>query len=122
MVMISGTFCTTEEVQRKTGASLSGTYINSEACINDFTAQAEGLINSATEYNWTDNYAALNDDVKGILKVAESAKAAMMVITYDIDEVGRTTAETMLDVLKDEWNIAITLLKKAAIRGFIQKA
>lgn len=96
-----GIFATTEEVQRKAGANASST-ANVEAYINDFMTQAESFINTATTYNWSDAYATLNADVKGILKEIASNLAAMYVIQYDMSGfTSRSEAETMLDVLRE---------------------
>ena len=97
----TGIFATTAEVQRKAGANASST-ANVEAYINDFMTQAESFINTATTYNWSDAYATLNADVKGILKEIASNLAAMYVIQYDMSGfTSRSEAETMLDVLRE---------------------
>ena len=117
----TGIFTTTAEVQHKAGAN-ANTTANTETYINDFVAQAESLINADVTYNFSDNYAALNADVKGILKLAASAKAAMMVINYDLDAIGRSTATLMLNVLKDEYDMAIRILRDKRKQGFIDNA
>jgi len=118
----TGIFATTAEVSRKAGASASTTS-NVEAYINQFMTEAESLINAISRTNYSDSYAGLNADVKGILKMAASAKAAMMVIQFDMSGfTSRIEAETMLDVLRDEWRMAIDELKKDEVRTFIGKA
>ena len=118
----TGIFCTTAEVQRKVGANASATS-NVEAFINDFVSQAESLINCETRFNWSDNYAALDLDVKAILKMAASSKAAMLVIQYDMSGyTGKREAETMLDVLIDEYNKAIKLLRDQEVKKFMSAA
>ena len=108
----TGIFATTAEVQRKVGAGASST-ANTEAYINDYMTQAESLINVDSNYNWSDVYSTLNIDVKGILKMAASAFAAMKVINYDMSGfTSRQEATTMLNVLHDEYTKCITLLKK----------
>ena len=112
----TGIFATTEEVQRKAGANAS-IVSNVEAFINDYMTQAESLINADSLFNWSDVYSALNVDVKGILKMAASAKAAMMVINYDLTGFFSREAETMLDVLNDEYNLAIRVLREKSKGG-----
>ena len=68
----TGIFATTAEVSRKAGADASATS-NVEAYINQFMTEAESLINATTTFNWTDAFAGLNVDVKGLLKSAASA-------------------------------------------------
>ena len=115
-----GIFATTQEVQDKAGANASTT-ANVEAYINRFMAQAESLINSEVTYNFSDNYASLNVDVKKILTLAASSKAASMVINYDMDGYGRIQAQTMLDYLDNDYNSAIRILKDKRKQGFINK-
>tara|TARA_R100001480_G_scaffold7651_1_gene15617 strand:+ start:927 stop:1289 length:363 start_codon:yes stop_codon:yes gene_type:complete len=117
----TGIFATTAEVQRKTGANASSTS-NVEAYINQFMTEVESLINTTTRVNWSDLYSGLNADVKGILKMAASASAAMMVIQYDMGGYSQREAETMLDVLNNEYTIAIAQLKEQAQKGFIENA
>jgi len=114
----TGIFCTTAEVQRKAGANASAT-ANVEAYINDFVTQAESLINADVTYNFTDGYTALDVDVKGLLKAAASSKAAMMVINFDLDALGRSTSTLMLNVLKDEYDLALRILKDKRKQGFV---
>lgn len=117
-----GTFATTAEVQRKVGAN-ANTTANAEAYINQFIVEAENLINVLTRYNFTDAYSGLNADVKSLLKMAASAKAAMMVINYDLSSFpSLREAETRLDVLNNEFDTAISELKDQAKRGFINNA
>lgn len=109
----TGIFATTAEVQRKIGANVSST-ANAEAYINDFMTQAESEINVATGYNWSDGYAALNVDVKGLLKEAASNLAAMYVINYDLSGFSQMReAETRLDMLHDAYLRCINLLNQA---------
>ena len=117
----TGIFATTAEVQRKVGANASATS-NVEAYINDYMTQAESLINTLTRYNWSDAYSALNVDVQGILKMAASAKAAMMVVQYDMSGFFGINAQVSLDVLDDEYKMAIKVLKDKRKQGFIKNA
>ena len=117
-----GIFATTAEVQRKATARASAVS-NVEAYINDYMAQAESLINVDTEYNWSDNYAVLNADVKGILKLAASAKAAMYVISYDTSGFNSNGEATLvLNLLDNEYRAAITILRKMDPKDFMINA
>ena len=118
----TGIFATTAEVQRKVGENASATS-NTEAYINDFMAQAESYINCVTRYNWSDAYAGLNADVKGILKEAASSLAATYVILYDmfgyssLDE-----AEVMINYLLTRFNMCVSLLKDQKVQEFMAGA
>lgn len=118
----TGIFCTTAEVQYKVGASASSTS-NVETYINNFVTQAESWINSVTRFNWSDAYAALDVDVKGVLKMVCSAKAAMMVISYDMSGFfSLAEAQTRLNVLAYEVDLGIKKLQDQEVRKFIEAA
>lgn len=115
----TGIFATTAEVQHKCTAFANATY-TAEAYTNDFMTQAESLINCVTGWNWSDVYASLNVDVKGILKMAASAKAAMLCIHQDTSGFPSVRlAELALDILRDEYNLGIAQLKDRVVREFI---
>src|SRR3990167_8903586 len=95
----TGIFATTAEVGRKAGSGKSATS-SAEAYVNDFMTQAESVINTLTRYNWSDAYATLNADVKGILKEAASNLAAIYVIQYDMSGfASRVHAEDSINIL-----------------------
>ena len=119
--MDTGIFATTAEVSRKAGANASATS-NVEAYINDFITQAESEINVATGFNWSDAYAGLNVDVKGILKRAASCLAATDVINFDPDAIGRSTAEFMVDKLRDDYLRSLSILRQVLKRDFVNAA
>jgi len=114
-------FATNTEVQNKAGANVNAISL-SGGIIDDFMTQAESLINVATRKNWSDVYTTLNEDVKGILKKASSAHAAMMIIQYDMSGIGQREAETRLDVLNNEFTTSIKELVDQSKKGFIENA
>ena len=115
-------FATTAEVQRKSGASAS-TVSNVEAYIDDYMTQAESFINVKTKKNWSDDYAGLNVDVKGILKRAAASLAAIDVIIFDMSGfTSRAEARLMINVLKWESDIAISELEKKDQQDFMVAA
>ena len=113
----TGIFATTAEVQRKAGAGASSTS-NVEAYINDFMTQVVSC-----RYNFSDNYASLNVDVKGILKEVASNLAAIYVIQYDMS--GYTTrieAEDLINILRDGALRGLSLLRDRKAIDFINGA
>jgi len=118
----TGIFCTTAEVERKAGANCSATS-KAEAYTNDYVTQAESLINAICRYNFSDAYAALNADVKGILKEIASNIAAIYVISYDMS--GFTTlgeAEDMINILRDGALRGLSILRDKKPQDFINAA
>jgi len=119
-----GVFVTTAEVQRKVGAGAAAvdTAPNDEAHINQFVAEAESLINVTVGENYSNSYSTLDVDVRDILKMAAGAKAAIMVINFDKTGYASGEANEMKNVLKDEYNMCITELRKQAGRDTLEKA
>ena len=117
-----GIFATTAEVKRKAGTNASTTS-NVEAYINDYMTQAESQINAVTRFNWSDAYATLNTDTKGLLKEVASNLAAIYVIQFDMSGfTSRTEAEDMIDVLRDAATRGLSLLRDKKTKEFLEGA
>ena len=115
-------FATTAEVARKAGANASATSV-AAAYVDDFMSQAESEINAITRFNWSDKYATLDVDVKGLLKEAASNLAAIYVINYDMSGFSsRTEAENMVNILRDGYLRAVSLLRDQKVREFMEGA
>lgn len=118
----TGIFCTTAEVERKAGANCSATS-KAEAYTNDYVTQAESLINVLTRHNWSDDYAGLNADVKGILKEVASNLAAIYVIQYDMSGfTSRVEAEDMINTLRDAALRGMSVLRDKKPQDFLEGA
>lgn len=121
----TGIFATTAEVKRKVGENASTT-ANTEEYINDFMTQAESYINILSGKNWSDNFAGLNVDVKGILKEAASNLAAIYVLNYDLGAISaitsRAEAEDRIIVLWERLGECIETLKKIGTTSFMESA
>lgn len=114
----TGIFATTAEVQRKVNTNASSTS-NVEAYINQFMTEAESLINVVTTRNWSDDFAALNVDVKGLLKLASTELAAISVEQFDIDAIGAATLTLSTNMHLQKYNMAIAELKRKQAEDFI---
>lgn len=115
-----GIFATGIEGVRKAGVNANSTATSSESILNDFMAQAESTINVLSQVNWSDIYSGLDSDIKGILKKAQTADVGNKIIAYDMGGyTSRFEAETMLDVNKDDFNVALSLLKDHKKRKFM---
>lgn len=117
----SGIFATADQCKYKAGVYASATS-SAEAYINAFCSMAESVINVMSGYNWSDAYASLNADVKGILTEAESSLVAMYILNYDLTGFSARTAETMLDILYNSFTRAIEALKQAKAQDFTRGA
>lgn len=123
IVMVdTGIFCTTAEVNYKTGAGASATS-KAEAYVNSYVTQAESTINTLCRYNFSDNYSSLNADVKGILKQVASDLAAIYVVAYDMSGYNsRADAEDLINVLRDSALRGMSLLRDKKQQDFINGA
>jgi len=116
-----GTLCISGAALFKAGANVSTSLV--EADYDYSILQAEALINSLTRYNWIDNYASLNADVKYLLEDACSNLAAIYLINYDMSGyTSRVEAQTMLDVLYDRANKIIKELTDKKVQDFVNNA
>ena len=115
-----GIFATTAEVERKAGANCSAVS-KAEAYTNDYVAQAESTINAMCRFNFSDNYATLNDDTKMILKSVASDIAAIYVISYDMSGfTSRVEAEDMINILRDNALRGLSILRDKKVQEFIK--
>jgi len=115
-------FATTAEVAHKAGANASATSV-AAAYVDDYMTQAESEINVMCRYNFSDNFATLNANVKNILKEAASNLAAIYVISYDMSGfTTRTEAEDMINVLRDGALRAMSILRDKKQQDFIKGA
>ena len=115
-----GIFASGAQGVRKAGLNANSTATSSEALLNDYMAQAESTINILSQVNWSDIYATLNTDTKKILTKAQTADVGNKIIAYDMSGyTSRFEAETILDVNKDDYNVALSLLKDHKKRLFI---
>lgn len=115
----TGIFATTAEVERKAGAKASAVS-KAEAYVNDYMTQVESTINAVARFNFSDAYAGLNADTKGILKEVASNLAAIYVIQYDMfNYTSRIEAEDMINILRDAALRGLSLLRDKKQQEFI---
>lgn len=118
----TGIFATTAEVQYKAGAGANAT-ANTADYINSFISQAESFINVACKKNFSDIYATLNADVKGMLKEAASNIAAIYVIKYDTSGFSSLAeAELMINTLYTRAMDCISILRSQDTVSYITGA
>ena len=117
----TGIFATSDEILTKAGENYDTSV--TEARINALCLQVESEINGATRYNWSDAYAGLNADVKGILSEAESNQVAIYIISFNMaGYTSRTEAEDMINILRDGYLRCISILRDIKVQTFMQGA
>jgi len=119
----SGIFCTDVHIKAKV-KNLSADIDNGDTDETDvWISDAESLINCTCRYNFSDNYAALNAAVKGILREAASNLAAIYAIVYDMSGfTSRVEAEDMINVLRDAALRGMAILRDKKTVEFINGA
>lgn len=119
----TGIFCTDADVKRKC-KNISADIDNGDTAETDaWIKDAESLINCICKYNFSDNFATLNADVKYLLREAASNLAAIYAITYDMSGfTSRIEAEDMINVLRDAALRALALLRDKKVIDFIINA
>lgn len=118
----TGIFATSDEILVKAGENVDATG-STEARINALCLQVESTINAISRYNWSDAYAGLNADVKGILSEVESNLVAIYLIQFNM--AGYTTrieAEDMVNILRDGALRGLSLLRDKKVVDFLVNA
>ncbi len=113
------TLATVYQTQMKAGANVSASGGDTNF-ITNFIEEAEGSVCARARYDFITNFASLNNHTKFLLRVAVTSKAAMQAIQYDASGfTTRAEAETMLDVLRDEYVKAMEALENMDVQEFL---
>jgi hypothetical protein len=112
-----GIYCKNANIQAYAGIKANAT-AKATAATDVYVLDVESAINVATKKNWSDVYASLNVDVKYLLMQTAAARCAMIVIMNDMSAYGRTTAESMLNVLYNIYTTNIETLKEIKNQDF----
>ena len=103
----------------------AGTDISPDLVEGDYDyaiLQAENFINDATRYDFSGAWATLSPSVKYLLEQVTSDLAAIYLINFDMNSYGRTTATTMIEVLRDRALQGISLLRDKKTQDFMTNA
>lgn len=113
---------TTEaEIQQKSGAGVDVAF-NTDM-MTAAGIRAESTVNCLCRYNFSDAYATLNVDVKGLLNDVVSSLVAIEAISYNMEGyTSRVEAEDMINVLRDGALRGLSLLRDKKVQDFINGA
>lgn len=118
----TGIFATAAQCETKMGANVAAGG-KAEAFINQMCAEIESEVNNACRYNFSDNYAGLNADVRAHLQAIESAYVAIKGISYDMSGyTSRIEAEDMINILWDDLKRHMALLKDRKTTTYMKGA
>lgn len=91
--------------------------------VDKLISGAESIINSAVRYNFSDNYAILNPDVKLILNELASDIVGIHMVKYDMSTyTSRVEAEDIINVLRDSKLLGLSVLRSMKVKDFINAA
>ncbi len=126
-----GLWTTDAECIAKAGANYNSTAVD-ETMINAFCLQSESLINSLTRYNWSDLFTAsvttttISADVWHMLGLAQSAIVGKWMLAYkptgEDDALSRIEFEDRINILRDDFLFAISILRDKKVQKFMKEA
>ena len=117
----TGIMCTEAEIDQRSGANVSASY--TDVMKTAAVLAAESKVNDLCQYNFSDNYATLNADVKYLLTDVVASIVAIQAICYDMS--GYTSireAENMVNVLGNAVTTGMSILMEQAKEDFINAA
>lgn len=117
-----GIFATKAEIDVKVGENVA-TAGYTETNINNACLQSESYINALTRYNFSDDFAGMNADVKHILSEASACWVAIDFISYNMAVyTSRIEAEDMINILWAKFNRCLVLLMDQKVVTFMNEA
>ena len=118
------TYALATEMGYKAGANVSATATGAAYTLA-FGLMAEGYINVASGYNWSDWYTAYSatyPDVAGLLVDAASNLGAIYIINYDMSGFTNIQeAVSRINTLYAQLSNDIALLKEESKKDFVRK-
>lgn len=128
----TGLFATSAEIIAKAGSFYDST-INTEDRINEYSLQAESVINCATRFNWSGKFTApatttLSADVWYLLTEIESNLVGIYMIENNMAGLAATpypsriVAEDMINILRDAALRGLSILRDKPTQKFMTEA
>ena len=112
----TGITATEAEIDQKSGANVSTDF--TDTMKTQSLLQAESFLNGETGFNWSDWFVTgssvggvPNVDVRYIITSFTASWVARDAINYDLDAIGRSTANLQLNVIRDIMQTSLATLK-----------
>lgn len=116
-----GIMCTEAEIDQRSGANVSLAFTADMKTAA--TLAAESIVNALTFINFSDLYSSLNVDKKYILTEIVASMVAIQAIAYDMSGyTSRVEAEDIINILRDNINRAMGILREHDQKGFVESA
>lgn len=114
---MSWTLSTSAQALTKAGENADATITGDAAALAFLSDQAEADLFLQTGYDWVANYANVRTNAKPVLSKAIACAVAIEIINYNMrNYTSRAEAQTMLNVLTDEYNRILNTLKDFEFR------
>ena len=114
-----GVFTKNADIQAEAGINANAT-AKATAATDVYVLNVEAFINSASRFNWSDEFVSMNADVKGILTEAGACLCANKVIKSDMSGyASRIEAEDMINVNRDTALRNISVLRDMKSQTFM---
>jgi len=113
------TLCTSGSAIVKAGVNANTVMIASGSLLAGFNDEVESYICDVVRYDVVTNYATIKTNGKMILSHLASSLIAQNIIGYDPDAIGRSTANLMLNILENNINKDLALLKEDKIKTYL---
>lgn len=114
-----GVYTPNASIQARAGEDADAT-AKAIAATDVYVLDIEALINVATRRNWSDAYASLNVDVKGILTEISASLCAINVVKAKMSAyTSRLEAEDLINVLRDSALRGLSILRSKEVETFI---
>ena len=111
-------YATSQAIIDKAGVNVNATAAASGALVKSFSDEAEGFFNSVARINNSD--VTINAQLAGIYAMGVTAMAGRNLVHYDMSGyTSRAEAQTMLDVLTDEVQLATSLIRDKKTTSFL---
>ena len=108
---MSYTYCTSQAILVKAGSNISSSVV-SGAVIQRACDNAEGFVNVATRFDFTATSSAIGANFRPLIADVVSSLAAIDLISYDMESIGKSEAINRINVLYDRATSGIDILKK----------
>ena len=116
-----GVYTTNAQIAAEAGINANSTAV-AVAATDVYVLQVEAAINAATRFNWSDAFAALDVDTKGILTETGATMCANKVIKADMSGFSsRGEAESMITVNRDTFLRNLQFLRDIKTHTSMQK-
>ena len=114
------TFCSSQAMVRKAGANANSTIVASGAALADWSDEIESIICDVANNDLITKFSSLTSSGKQILQNISASHGAQQIISYDMSTyTSRFEAQTMLDVLDDDIQKGLNLIKDDKLKTYL---